>query len=195
MVPRDCQVRRCTLARNSAMRGGALYLVNSPVISQCVFVANSADRGGAIYALHSGQVTGCTIAFNVAPLGGGLWLLPSVLVEQTIIAFNGPGEAIGCESSQIPELSCSNVYGNAGGDWVGCISSQAGTKGNLAADPLFCEQLEGNLHLCENSPCAPGQTGACGLIGALDVDCPACGTTAVESTTWGSIKARLGSFR
>jgi hypothetical protein len=183
------------MSRNTAVRGGALYLTNEPVISQCVFVANSADQGGAIYALHPGQLIGCTIAFNVAPFGGGVWTGPPVFIEQTIIAFNGPGEAIACETGGIPELSCSDVYGNVGGDWVGCISSQAGTKGNIAIDPLFCDQLEENLHLCDNSPCAPGQTGGCGLIGALEVDCPACGTTAVEPTTWGRIKARLGSQR
>ena len=58
------------------------------------------------------------------------------------------------------------------------------TNGNLKADPLFCET--GGLDLSGESPCAPGNSGECGLIGALGV---ACGTVAVTPTTWGQVKA------
>ena len=97
-------------------------------------------------------------------------------------------ERPGCEQSE-PVLSCCDVYGNVGGDWVGCIASQAGVQGNVALDPLFCNRLEEDLRLCSGSPCEPGQSSGCGLIGALGVGCSACGATAVEASTWGRIKA------
>lgn len=69
-------------------------------------------------------------------------------------------------------LLCSDVFGNVGGDWVGCIASQGSAYGNLCADPMFCgpEQnpsLPYSLH--SDSPCAPGEE--CGLIGAYVVGC------------------------
>ena len=86
-------------------------------------------------------------------------------------------------------LACCDVYGNAGGDWIGCIADQYGTSGDFSAGPKFCDSNSGNFMLCENSPCASGhhpQGADCGLIGASGVGC---GPTAVECTTWGRIKA------
>jgi hypothetical protein len=61
-----------------------------------------------------------------------------------------------------------------------------GTNGNFSADPLFCDLVGGDVGLSSDSPCAPEHSGGCDLIGALGV---ACGTTAVEGRSWGSIKA------
>jgi hypothetical protein len=57
-----------------------------------------------------------------------------------------------------------------------------------AADPLFCNLATSDFHLAETSPCAPAQTGSCGLIGRFDVACAG----AVEMTNWGAIKASYG---
>lgn len=83
-------------------------------------------------------------------------------------------------------LRCCDLHNNAGGDWVGCIAAQLGVDGNLAADPQFCDPGSGDFRIAAASPCAPAQSGACGLIGALD---PAqCVPNAVAPTTWGWIK-------
>ncbi len=82
-----------------------------------------------------------------------------------------------------------DIFGNAGGDWVGYIADQAGQSGNMAVDPEFCSTTPDDDYywaLQSDSPCA---TAGCGLIGAGVVDC---GSTAAEPTTWGEIKA---SFR
>ena len=70
-------------------------------------------------------------------------------------------------------LTCCDVYGNDGGDWVGWLAWQAGIEGNFAEDPLFCElvssKLGSPLRLHEDSPCLPGNHPDgwdCGLIGA-----------------------------
>ena len=68
-------------------------------------------------------------------------------------------------------LTCCDIYGNAGGDWVGCIADQYGINGNISEDPLFCDLPGGDLHLNENSPCAAPQQPTCGQIGALGIGC------------------------
>ena len=80
-----------------------------------------------------------------------------------------PGDPIGADGSTSPVLSCADVYGNAGGDWMGIIAAQAGTNGNFSEDPLFCDHASGDVHLHEDSPCAnrPG----CGWIGLEPIGC------------------------
>jgi hypothetical protein len=78
-----------------------------------------------------------------------------------------------------------DLFGNAGGDWTGCIAGQEKGDGNLALDPLFCDMANGILTLDAVSPCAPGNSGDCDLIGALPVDC---GVQAATQATWGRIK-------
>jgi len=64
------------------------------------------------------------------------------------------------------------VYGNAGGDWTGCIADQYGINGNISEDPLFCDAENGDFTIRDDySPCAPANNPECGLIGALGVDC------------------------
>lgn len=60
-----------------------------------------------------------------------------------------------------------------GGDWIGCIEEQYGTRGNLCEDPLFCDLAAGNLNLMPESPGAPDSPSSpdCGLIGAFPVGC------------------------
>ena len=87
-------------------------------------------------------------------------------------------------SSAVPTLSCCDIYGNEGGDWVDRIASQYGINGNISSDPLFCAPEAGDFTLHEGSPCAPG--GECGLIGAWPVGCA---PTPTVATTWGAIKA------
>jgi hypothetical protein len=81
------------------------------------------------------------------------------------------------------------VYGNAGGDWVGCIEDQYGINGNISEDPLFCDPETGDFRLQEGSPCGPFSppNEECDLIGAWPVGCGP--PTATQQTTWGRIKA------
>jgi len=105
----------------------------------------------------------------------------SVRLENCILAA-GRGAPVYCYSPV--HLTCCDVWGNEGGDWVGCIADQYGLEGNLCADPLFCDPVSGDFHLQEGSPCAPG--GDCDQIGAWPVGCA---PTGARPTTWGEIKA------
>jgi hypothetical protein len=125
--------------------------------------------------------------------GGALCIIgnSSATLENTIIAFNRDGEAVLCQGPAPPTLTCCNIYGNPGGDWVGCIEGQAGTSGNISADPLFCDTLSGDFSVENCSPCLPGNHpdgyDCGGFIGASDSGCEC--RTAAKPTSWGAIKA------
>lgn len=172
----------CAFANNVGQSlyngGGGLSLVETSAdLLGCVFVGNvSRAWGGALNLIScSPSLTKCTFVGNSAPEGGGLRCAgnsqPSL--SSTIIAFTVSGGAIYCDNNPgpcTPALACCDLYGNTGGDWVGCISDQYGQNGNISADPLFCDQESGNFHLQPASPCSPDSS-ACGQIGAWPVEC------------------------
>ena len=51
------------------------------------------------------------------------------------------------------DISCSDGFGNAGGDWTGPIAGDLGINGNISGDPLFADSMEGDVHLRFDSPC------------------------------------------
>jgi nitrous oxidase accessory protein NosD len=86
-------------------------------------------------------------------------------------------------------LQCNNAFGNAVADYD--TSACAGlTASNIALDPLFCGAETSDFTLASESPCAPANAGACGLIGALPVSCTATGVAAgrSEPATWSRVK-------
>jgi hypothetical protein len=107
-------------------------------------------------------------------------------MENTIISFSVQGSAVVCDEYSTATLACCDLYDNEGGDWIGRIANQYGINDNISEDPLFCDMAGGDFTIDAASPCAPAHSGGCGLIGALPVGC---GATAVESATWGAIKA------
>jgi len=154
----------------------------------CTFAGNSAaaswsgviDLWSSSDPITSLQVSNCTVVGNTSGIG---WLSDSDdVIERTIIAYNG-------WSVYHASLSCCDIYGNDAGDWVGDGAGQYGIDGNFSACPSFC--AAGDYHLCDESPCAPGNhpdSVDCGLIGAWDVGC-VCGPSATESSSWGGIKS------
>ena len=112
-----------------------------------------------------------------------------ITMENTLIAYGSAG-GIACTGAA-PSVTCCDIFGNEGGDWIGTIAAQLGTSGNISADPLFCDTLSGDFRLEICSPCLPGNHPDgydCGApIGAYCSGC-ACGE-ATEPTTWGAIKA------
>ncbi|MCK4305377.1 MAG: right-handed parallel beta-helix repeat-containing protein [Candidatus Eisenbacteria sp.] len=171
----------CLFARNQAQsRGGAVYcrVRSSPVLTDCILTENSAAHGGALYCeeYSSPMISGCTFSANAAEQhGAGLYCFynSSPILENSIIAFSPTGEAIFCKHSDetsLPLLTCCNLFGNAGGDWVGRIEDQAGLNGNISEDPLFCDRNGGIFLLQLDSPCSAANS-ACGLVGAQPVGC------------------------
>lgn len=194
--PGDALIANCTFTNNSAtVNGGAIFTYNFRLtIDACVFGDNSASsQGGAAYITRSQptSITACTFAQNGATNGGAVasTAFSALNVDRSILVFGPSGEAVYVDATSTVTLGCSDIYGNAGGDWTGPIADQAGSNGNFAADPLFCSLGSADYELQTGSPCAPNNhpdNVMCGTIGRFGV---ACGTVSIAPRSWGAIKA------
>jgi hypothetical protein len=170
-------VRDLTLKGGAATEGGALRVESAALeLEGCIVAGSDASvRGGAIAASDALlTVSASTLDGNAAPTGGGIALVggATAVIERTIVSFCTTGEAVAVDATSSAWLACSDLFGNAGGDWVGAIAGQLAERDNLAADPLYCDAPAGVWSLALDSPCAPGQApGSCGGIGALPVGC------------------------
>jgi hypothetical protein len=194
----ECEVTvlDCLFEGNvSLFSGGALtFWISGPnVVDRCTFVGNTAGHEGA--ALWSEKISdtyvrNCTFWGNASPEGTVLAGNYQFVMENCIIAFSTEGPGV-VSYYDYAELECCDIYGNAGGDWVGSIADQYGVSGNISKDPLFCHPEEGDFQLDAESPCAPfsSPNPDCDLIGAWSVGC---GGTPVAPTTWGAVKALFG---
>jgi hypothetical protein len=185
-------ISRCAFIGNTAVGAGGVWAnFNESTFTDCVLANNTAQAGGGFAALGDQTFVRCTIYRNSAPQGsGGYCYGGGANLSNSIIAFGIQGVSIFCAAGGGAALSCTDIYGNDGGDWVGCISSYQGINQNFSAPPLFCDPSQGDLRLCSDSPCAPDENPDCGLVGALPVGCGACGVTPVTDATWGAVKFR-----
>ncbi|MBD3348013.1 MAG: hypothetical protein GF400_02310, partial [Candidatus Eisenbacteria bacterium] len=172
----SASVSDCIVTGNTASYGGGVYITgrSTPVLEGCVLTSNEASFGGGAVACSGEsepEIMSCTIAGNGAPEGAALHTAGSslALMGDCILAFSTFGEAVSCTTGGAADIFCTDIYGNYGGDWVGCVSDQAGENGNFSLDPMFCAPESLNYRLQEGSPCSdpPG----CGLVGALPVGC------------------------
>jgi hypothetical protein len=165
--------------------GGVACYGSSPTIKNSTFIGSTAVNGGG-GAVYSGfgaapRVESCTIVGSSSDFGAGVMCYQDAFatIERSIIAFSVTGNAVACLNASSVSLSCSDLYGNPAGDWVGCIAGQLGVAGNFCDDPLFCNAGTGDLTLAEVSPCSPENSpGVCGLVGAQPVGC---GTVSAEA--------------
>jgi hypothetical protein len=196
----DCLIRDNTghgIAFGTGLANKKTARWQTSTVSGCTVTGNGGCGIDYAFGVHNDNtVTGCVVAGNAeagirvtAPLEvnsqARIFVLDSTLVgnadglridsevpvvlERTLIAFNS-GAAVHCVTPPNLTLTCSNLFGNAGGDWVGDIAGQTGLSGNLNLEPLLCDRSGGDYHLLDISPCAAEQS-ACGTIGALDAGC------------------------
>jgi hypothetical protein len=172
------RITDCLFADNVGVRGGAIYAVLGELdLENCTFAGNSAADGGAVYieAAYRVAVTGCTFAANAAARGSALALLATdhepTTMTRTLIAFGADGEGFYWDGAGELNLTHSDIYGNAGGDWVGALAPQFGQGGNVGLDPLFCDLAGGDFTLREDSPCLPENNDSGVLIGAHGLGC------------------------
>jgi hypothetical protein len=150
------------------------------VVTGSLFAGNSAPLGGAAFVRQLGQwprlvgsFSRCTFYGNAADEGSAIYLdgdgaADSLLVNRIIATKNTDAPPIQCVAGAWVKLTCSDVYGNTGGDWVGCIAGRAGVDGNISEDPLFCGADTLDFRLYSDSPCLAG---SCGFIGAYGQGC------------------------
>lgn len=187
--------RGCVFIGNRAdaypiLTGGAIYCEDSsPTLEGCTIVGNATTGGcgGIMLTLSSPTIRGCTIARNSGLSAGGILSTwdSSPSLSNTVVAFN-EGELGGVYCEPGLSATCCDIFGNAGGDWIGCLEDQLGVMGNISLDPLFCREAEGDYTLRADSPCAEEHNPSCGQIGALGVGCEE--PTKVDRTSWGRIR-------
>jgi len=170
-----------TVTGNQAQIGGGVDLTTctSADVTNSVLAGNTGLFWGAglNYDGNSGgTISGNTFFGNDATFSGGAGIYlnaSSPAIDHNISAFNtgGAANANGMALLSAPSsLSCNDVFGNASANYSG-QPDPTGTNGNISVDPLFCNSGGGNLNLNEGSPCAPANSGGCGLIGALTSGC------------------------
>lgn len=185
----------CVVKHNTASGdGGALYGYRSNLtVENTVLAANRANsEGGAIYKAdyEPWTLTNCTIAENFSPVGAGIHLavVTEFDVTNTIISRNKVGAGLSLDPASTLQLTCSNIFGNTGGDALPAGVVDLG--GNFSLEPDFCGEANSlNYELQGDSPCVEGNhpdAFPCGLIGALP---PGCGGVPAEKRTWGHIKS------
>ena len=105
--------------------GGAVHLYKAVVsIGSTAFIGNVGVRGGAVHVREAAAISllEATFAENSADYGGALYCRASNLIlGNSIVAF-GQGEAVTCVDPLDVVVSCTDVFGNTGGDWTGCIA-------------------------------------------------------------------------
>jgi len=172
------RVEGLTIINGYESYAGAMWFGQATYISvkNCNLNNNYAgDWGGGIYCYNAEiEIRNVTFSDNFAGIhGSGIALneTSTAIIENTIFSGNGGAEALYCAESSTVDLSCCDIFGNIGGDWIGCIEDQLNHNGNISADPLFCGPSFGEYSLALNSPCAAENNLGCGQIGALGIGC------------------------
>jgi|GEM_PF-3128721 len=168
--------------------GGAVACMASSNVTviRGIFAGNSAAYGGGTYCSYSTVSVDSSTFYGNSGTGSAVALQSYSCADlnNTIMSFSIAGEGVFHDGTGGVSLACCDVYGNAGGDWVGSIADQYGTNGNIAEDPMFCDPSEGNYYLQVGSPCAPPDSPpGCGLIGVFGVGQIANASFAPSDTT------------
>jgi hypothetical protein len=189
------RIEDCIFARNSGVDGGGIYLdYSSPVIRGCAFYENEClFWGGAVFCenFSSPSLTGCTLARNEAYQGGGIWCVNEshLHLENSLVAFSVEGGGVYAydDPGHVSEITvvCSDVFGNAGGNYGGTLEDQTGIGGNISADPMFCKPELDDFALDASSPCLPENNECEVQMGALGEGCRTTGV-AGDATARGS---------
>jgi hypothetical protein len=188
----------CAILLNTADgAGGGIYQTQagSAQFLRCKFSGNSAGYGGAGSFHLAGTApvfTSCTFRDNSVTISGGTIRSgdsASPSFDRCVLSLASYGSAVDCvDAGSVPTFECCDIYGNAGGDWTGCIASQASANQNLSVNPGFCVSGTTDFTIQDLSPCAAANN-PCGLIGASGVGCV---DNPTIHMTWGRLKA---SFR
>ena len=166
----------CRLVDNHAYDdGGAVAAAGSTVITNCIMSGNRAETaGGGVHFQGRNHVANCTLAGNRAGRNGsGLSLArnANVTIDRTIVVFGKNRKGVFVHPEARVVISCSNIFGNEGGDWAEGIDGLEGLDGNMCADPLFCPATVHGPGYCSLRGDSPCLATACGPMGAVGVGC------------------------
>ncbi len=165
------KVNGCRFFGNEAEAGASLHVIASRVeITDSVFLANRSTVGPAAAILGISTtviVTGCTFHRNSSSAPGSAIAIigasDPLRLERCLLTSNSGGVPVTTPASAIPAVSCTNVWGHEGGDWVGGLAGLEASDGNRSVDPLYVDPAA-DVALTAESPCIGDAV--CGRIGA-----------------------------
>jgi hypothetical protein len=146
----DTTVIDCTFTGNVARRGGAMFSNgNSTTVTNCTFSGNYARAlGGGMYDTNGNSVvTNCTFSGNSADgSGGGSYFANSTSILTNCILWGNTAPMDAGISLNTSSLVITSS------DIQGLSNTTPDADGNFAADPLFVNALNGDLHFAFGSP-------------------------------------------
>ncbi|MBT7470031.1 MAG: T9SS type A sorting domain-containing protein, partial [Candidatus Cloacimonetes bacterium] len=163
----NSNLENVTISNNVATSGGGVYFHGgSPNLENTQISENTAKNGGGFYCFASSSSLESVVIYgNTAENGGGAYLdianpsFTNVTINNNIASSVGGGiysadysnsNLVNCVMwSDLPE----EIFGN--GIAVNYSNIQGGYdgEGNIDADPLFVDAINGDFHLTEFSPC------------------------------------------
>ena len=173
----DITVDSCLFRGNTTNHYAAAFAATNrslPTVSNCLFLENHAEYQGGAVAGYKNSIPvfeNCTFYENSSGTASVVLARDTsrVYLDRCILSSNQGGQAAdtwGFWSGIF--FSCSDIFGNPGGDWVDAVAGQDSINGNLWVNPGFCGAGQGDFTLASNSPCF---TAACGPMGALGEGC------------------------
>lgn len=175
-------VQDCLFAENqTGAHAGAfsVYEYSEAVLTDCTFVENHGSWS-IIGSMGDSFLTfdRCTIVRNGCENGifasfddvGSDEGRRRLTIHNSIIADN-VGPAFGETNSETCRITCTNVFGNTGGNWDAYATEAYGVDGNISVDPRFCDPAGEQLFLASDSPCVGDADGGCAPMGAWPVGC------------------------
>jgi hypothetical protein len=134
-------IQPCRFLNNTARgMGGGMHRETTgawwrctPQVRSCVFSGNSRGSGAGIAAWAAARlIEDCTVVGNRVTSAGGAIDLSAILgnarVIRTIVAFNsGAWGVVISAGNEDGTVSCSDIFGNERGDWIGSLDSLRAT--------------------------------------------------------------------
>ncbi len=168
-------IEECFLNNNTATnRGGAIYTFEEAhtVLNTTVVSGNHGQgQGGGVYVDSSSdlQINHCSFLYNGSPAGGHFFFNEACTgsINSSVLAFGFEGTACTGYYQGTITATCSDIWNNSGGDWVGPLAGQL-IGDNLSVDPQLCDPMGGNYRPIATSAIWEGTT--CGMIGAFAPD-------------------------
>lgn len=200
VITAEALVSGCVISGNTAdFGGGGIFSGTNGVLTveNTVVSGNSTGSvGGGVYSGFGMTMTGCTIVDNYTVYyGAGLEVYDGRAnrITSSIIAFNRNAGGIFTISGDV-DISCSDVFGNEGGEYTGSTRDMTGLSGNVSTDPLFCGLAEGDFRLDTASPLFDPPDPSCAApAGALGAGCGSAPDLAFSSVSFDTTRPGAGT--